>query len=134
MLLGHPGGPFWANRDLGAWTLPKGEIEGESEDPLDAAKREFAEETGFSTGTHWLPLGETRQRSGKLVMAWAFEGDCDPVALVSNAFEMEWPLRSGKVQSFPEIDRAAWFAVEAARAHIHEAQIVFLNRLQALVG
>jgi len=134
VLLAHPGGPFWAKRDLGAWTIPKGEFQAASEDPLEAAKREFSEETGFATGTRWVSLGEARQRSGKLVTAWAFEGDCDPAALVSNTFEMEWPPRSGLMQPFAEIDRAAWFSVDAARVHILEAQIVFIERLQALLG
>ena len=127
-------GRSWAKRDLGAWTIPKGEFQTESEDPLEAAKREFSEETGFATGTRWVSLGEARQRSGKLVMAWAFEGDCDPAALVSNTFELEWPSRSGLMQTFAEIDRAAWFSIDAARAQIHEAQIVFIDRLETLLA
>jgi predicted NUDIX family NTP pyrophosphohydrolase len=132
VLLVHPGGPLWAGRDLGAWSIPKGEMNDASEDPLDTAKREFAEETGFAPGTQWIGLGEVRQRSGKRVTAWAFEGDADPAALVSNAFEMEWPPRSGQRRAFAEVDRAAWFNLEAARLHIHEAQRVFLERLQAI--
>ncbi|WP_218511548.1 NUDIX domain-containing protein [Variovorax sp. dw_308] len=134
VLLVHPGGPLWARRNLGAWSIPKGEMNDPSEDPLDAARREFAEETGFAPGTQWTALGEVRQRNGKLVMAWAFEGDADPAALVSNTFEMEWPPRSGRRQAFAEVDRAGWFTLEAARLHLNDAQVVFLERLQALVG
>ena len=133
VLLVHPGGPLWAGRDLGAWSIPKGELDDLSEEPLAAARREFAEETGFASGTHWTPLGEARQQGGKLVMAWAFEGDADPAALVSNTFEMEWPPHSGRRQRFAEIDRAGWFTLESARLHLNVAQVVFLERLQAIV-
>ena len=131
VLLVHPGGPLWAGRDLGAWSIPKGEMNDASEDPLDTAKREFAEETGFAPGTQWIGLGEVRQRSGKRVTAWAFEGDADPAALVSNAFEMEWPPKSGTLQSFPEIDRAEWFPVDLALEKIFPDQRDFLSQLLA---
>ena len=133
VLLVHPGGPFWARKDEGAWTIPKGEYE-QGEDPLAAAKREFAEETGFAVREPFVPLGSRRQPSGKIVSVWAFESDCDPGALVSNAFEMEWPPRSGRKASFPEIDRAAWFAIGDARAKIHEGQLGFLDALEKLAG
>lgn len=106
-LLVHPGGPFWARRDEGAWSFSKGEYDSDVENALDAAKREFAEETCFAPGTRHVSLGEARQRSGKLVSAWAFEGDCDPEALESNSFELEWPPRSGKLKTYAEADRAA---------------------------
>jgi predicted NUDIX family NTP pyrophosphohydrolase len=128
VLLAHPGGPFWARRDDAAWTLPKGEI-GEAEEPLAAARREFEEETGFASAPPFHPLGELRQRSGKRISAWAFEGDADPAALVSNSFEMEWPPRSGRVQSFPEVDRVAWFALEQARLKLIAGQVPFLDAL-----
>lgn len=110
MLLVHPGGPFWAKRDLGAWTFPKGGYE-ESEDALEAAKREFVEETGFSIAEPFSSLGSLKQPSGKAVSIWAFESDCDLAALVSNEFEMEWPPKSGRTASFVEIDRAGWFSL-----------------------
>ena len=110
----HPGGPFWKNRDEGAWTVPKGNIEPD-EDPLAAARREFAEETGFTVDGEFVELGSFKQPGGKRVLVWALEGDCDPAKLTSNAFEMDWPPRSGKRQSFPEVDRGGWFGVEEAR-------------------
>jgi predicted NUDIX family NTP pyrophosphohydrolase len=130
VLLAHPGGPFWRNKDEGAWTLPKGEYE-PPEEPLDAARREFAEETGFDAPGPYLPLGEVKQKSGKRVAAWAFRGDCDPAALRCNTFEVEWPPRSGKRQSFPEIDRAQWFTLKEARGKILPAQRELLDRLEA---
>jgi predicted NUDIX family NTP pyrophosphohydrolase len=130
VLLAHPGGPFWRNKDEGAWTLPKGEYE-PPEEPLDAARREFAEETGFDAPGPSLPLGEVKQKSGKRVAAWAFRGDCDPAALRCNTFEVEWPPRSGKRQSFPEIDRAQWFTLKEARGKILPAQRELLDRLEA---
>ncbi len=132
VLLIHPGGPLWAKKDLGAWSIPKGEY-GESEDALEAAKREFVEETGFSYGKAFLPLGTLKQRSGKIVSAWAFEGNCDPGQLASNAFELEWPPRSGKLESFPEAERAAWFEIEEARRRIAEGQLKFLDELKRKV-
>ena len=128
VLLAHPGGPFWAKRDAGAWTIPKGEI-GEGEDPLVAARRELAEETGIDAGGEPRFLGEVKQRAGKVVLAWAIEGDFDPARLVSNPFSMEWPPKSGRMQEFPEVDRVEWFDIPAARAKINPAQAEFLDRL-----
>ncbi|MBE7939960.1 MULTISPECIES: NUDIX domain-containing protein [Ramlibacter] len=133
VLLAHPGGPFWQRKDSGAWTLPKGEIE-TGEDPLQAALREWREETGFAAGGPFAALGEVRLRSGKRVLAWAFEGDADPLALRSNGFEIEWPPRSGRMQSFPEIDRVAWFDLAQARERIAPAQTPFLDRLALAQG
>ena len=127
VLLVHPGGPFWAKKDLGAWSIPKGEFTAD-EDALSAAIREFQEETGFSASPPFLPLGSVNQ-SGKRVQAWAFEGDCDPETLVSNQFEMEWPPRSGKRVRFAEIDCGAWFALPEARGKLLAAQVDFLERL-----
>jgi len=132
VLLVHPGGPFWKNRDEGAWTIPKGEY-GDGEDALDAAKREFAEETGFPVEGPFQELAPVRQASGKVVRAWAVEGDCDAAAIRSNTFSMEWPLRSGKTAEFPEVDRAAWFALDEARRRILPAQMPLLDELAHLV-
>ena len=128
VLLAHPGGPFWARRDEAAWTLPKGEI-APGEDPLDAARREFLEETGFASAPPFWPLGELRQKSGKRISAWAFEGDADPALLVSNPFDMEWPPRSGRMQSFPEVDRVAWFSFEEAKRKLIAGQAPFIDVL-----
>jgi predicted NUDIX family NTP pyrophosphohydrolase len=114
VFLVHPGGPFWRNKDDGAWTIPKGLIE-PGEDPLAAARREFSEETGFTPDGDFMELGTFRRPGGKHVLVWAVEGDCDPAKLVSNAFEMEWPPRSGKRAQFPEVDRGGWFSIAAAR-------------------
>ena len=133
VLLAHPGGPFWSRRDEGAWTLPKGEIE-EGEDALAAARREFEEETGFSSAPPFLLLGELRQKSGKRITAWAFEGEADPEHLVSNPFEMEWPPRSGRMQRFPEVDRVAWFAPGEARARLLAGQAPFIDTLETLLA
>jgi predicted NUDIX family NTP pyrophosphohydrolase len=133
VLLVHLGGPFWAKKDAGAWFVPKGEINpGEGE--LSAAKREFEEETGLAAGAPLLPLGSVKHKSGKKVSAWAFEGDCDPAALRSNTFQMEWPPRSGKTREFLEIDRAAFFTAEAAREKMHPAEFEFLTRLAKLIS
>ncbi|CAN7765871.1 NUDIX domain-containing protein [Variovorax sp. LjRoot130] len=132
VLLVHPGGPFWPRRNEGAWSFPKGEYDSGVETALDAAKREFTEETGFTPGTRHASLGEAGQRSGKLVSAWAFEGDCDPQALESNTFELEWPPRSGNFKNFAEADRAAWFTMAAARKSILSGLVVFIDRLEAL--
>jgi predicted NUDIX family NTP pyrophosphohydrolase len=126
--LGHPGGPFWRNKDLGSWSIPKGLIS-ENEAPLAAAKREFAEEIGCCPRGEFLTLGEAKQPGGKIVHAWAVEGDWDSTSLKSNAFEMEWPPRSGRRQSFPELDRADWFDIDEARAKVLKGQAVFLARL-----
>jgi predicted NUDIX family NTP pyrophosphohydrolase len=129
VLLVHPGGPFWAKKDAGAWSIPKGEHE-EGEDARACALREFAEETGSAPAPGELrDLGTVRQKSGKVVRAWALEGDLDPETVRSNHFEMEWPPRSGRRLQFPEVDRAAWFGLDAARAKINPAQAAFLDRL-----
>lgn len=133
VLLAHPGGPYWSRRDAASWTLPKGEI-GEAEDPLAAACREFQEETGFTPAGPFLPLGECRMKSGKRIQAWAFEGDADPAQLHSNLFEMEWPPRSGRMQSFPEVDRVQWFDLAQARRKLIEAQVPLLDALGALLA
>jgi predicted NUDIX family NTP pyrophosphohydrolase len=130
VLLAHPGGPYFASKDDGAWTLPKGVVE-PGEEPLAGACREFTEETGFDCRAPFVPLGEVRQKSGKRVTAWAFEGDGDPDRLVCNSFELEWPPRSGQRQSFPEIDRLGWFTLDAAREKILPAQAPLLDRLAA---
>ena len=129
VFLVHPGGPFWKNKDAGAWSLVKGEYEG-AEDAMAAARREFAEETGFTLDeAEFLPLGEVRQAGGKVVTAWAVEQDLDPAMLRSNTFDMEWPPKSGKRQAFPEVDRAAWFQLPEARVKLIQAQTALLERL-----
>lgn len=133
VLLVHLGGPFWAKKDAGAWFVPKGEVE-PGEDQLEAAKREFKEETGFDPGDEVQPLGSVKHKSGKTVTAWAFEGDCDPAVLKSNTFTIEWPPHSGKQKEFPEIDRADFFTLEAARAKIHPAEFEFVARLNSLLS
>ena len=131
VLLVHPGGPFWAKKDLGAWSIPKGEHD-DGEDGLDAALREFREETGAELEAGELTdLGSIKQRGGKVVQAWAAEGDLDAAAVRSNTFTMEWPPRSGTMREFPEVDRAAWFSLEEARERINPAQAEFLDRLSA---
>lgn len=129
VFLVHPGGPFWAGKDAGAWTVPKGEYV-DGEEPLDAARREFAEETGFEARGEFIELGTVKQNSGKLVSAWAFQGDCDPGKLVSNVCEVEWPLRSGRKIEIPEVDRGAWFTPAAARRAILKTQQPFLDILE----
>lgn len=129
VFLVHPGGPYWQARDAAAWSIPKGEYPA-GEESIAAARREFLEETGFELGPgEWQSLGEVRLFSGKIVRAWAVEGDCDADAVRSNLFSMEWPPRSGKMQDFPEVDRAGWFTVEVARGKIHPSQRAFLDRL-----
>jgi predicted NUDIX family NTP pyrophosphohydrolase len=129
VLLVHPGGPYFQNKDEGAWTIPKGEVT-EGEDLLERAKIEFEEELGIAASGDWIELGSIRQKGGKIVHAWAFAGELkDDFKLVSNTFEMEWPPRSGKVQRFPEVDRARFFPLEEARRKINLAQTVFLDRL-----
>jgi predicted NUDIX family NTP pyrophosphohydrolase len=132
VLLVHPGGPFWAKKDNGAWFLPKGEV-APGEDELAAAKREFEEETSLKPAGPFVALGSVKHKSGKLVTAWAFEGDCDPSALKSNTFMLEWPPRSGKKQEFPEVDRAAFFTVESAREKIHPSEFELITRLNAIL-
>ena len=131
VLLAHPGGPFWKKRDEGAWTIPKGEI-GEGEEPFAAARREFLEETGIDPGERGDALTPCRQRSGKMVYAWAIEGDCDAGSVRSNEFSMEWPPKSGRMASFPEIDRAGWFGLDEARRKILPGQAPFLDELERL--
>jgi predicted NUDIX family NTP pyrophosphohydrolase len=133
VLLVHPGGPFWAKKDKGAWSISKGEY-ADGEQPLDAAKREFEEETGFSAQGEFLELGQVQQSGGKVVSAWAFAGDCDPAKLVSHRFSMEWPPRSGRMIEFPEVDRGGWFAIQDAREQILKSQAPFLDRLQQLLA
>ncbi len=133
VLLVHPGGPFWAQKDDGVWSIPKGEI-GDGEDPLTAARREFEEETGFSAEGEVIPLHTLRQPSGKLVHAFAMQKDIDASRVQSNTFDMEWPPRSGKYQAFPEVDRAAWFSLASARSKIVQGQAGFLSQLEAKLG
>ena len=133
VLLAHPGGPFWAKKDEGAWSIPKG-IPDNGEDLLAAARREFHEETGFTADGDFSPLGAHKQPGGKIVHAWAFEGDCDPAKLVSNEFEVEWPPRSGRRARFPEVDRAAWFDPREAMIKILRGQQPILLKLCALFG
>lgn len=130
VLLVHPGGPFWAAKDRGAWSIPKGECDRE-EQPLAAAQREFLEETGFTPKPPFLELGRIRQSGGKIVSAWAFEGDCDPAALVSNTCSLEWPPKSGRVIEFPEVDRSRWFSIPEAREFILKSQAPLLDVLWA---
>jgi predicted NUDIX family NTP pyrophosphohydrolase len=133
VLLVHLGGPFWKNKVRGAWFVPKGEIN-PGEDELAAAQREFQEETGLVPGDEFLPLGSVKHKSGKKVTAWGFAGDCDPSSLKSNTFEMEWPPKSGKMARFPEIDRADFFSVEAAREKMHPAEFEFVTRMEKRLG
>jgi predicted NUDIX family NTP pyrophosphohydrolase len=128
VLLVHPGGPFWAKKDLGAWSIPKGEYDPD-EEPLEAAGREFKEETGFDAHGDFMELTSIKQKGGKVVSAWAFKGDCNPESVKSNNFSLEWPPRSGRLVEFPEIDRAAWYTIEEAREKIFKGQIPFLDEL-----
>ncbi len=133
VLLVHSGGPFWKNKDDGAWSIPKGEV-AEGELLEDAARREFEEELGLRPSGALIGLSSVTQKSGKVVHAWAFEGDCDPTAIRSNTFTIEWPPKSGKMETFPEVDRAAFFAVATAREKIIPAQAPFLDRLATRLG
>lgn len=132
VLLAHPGGPFFKNKDDGVWSIPKGEIEPD-EDFLAAAQREFEEETGVKPTGPFVALTPVKQKGGKVVHAWAFEGDCDPSAIVSNTFTMEWPPKSGKQTAFPEIDRAEFFDLETARRKINAAQAGLIDELEKLL-
>lgn len=134
VLLVHPGGPFWARRDLGIWSIPKGLFDPELEQPLEAANREFTEETGFIVDGPFADLGTLRQRSGKIVHAFAAEADFDAASSRSNHFEMEWPRGSGTMASFPEVDRSEWFGLREARLKLLPGQLVFLDRLVEAVG
>jgi len=131
VFLVHPGGPFWAKKDDGAWSIPKGEYH-EDEDPWTVAAREFREETGFGVPASGTALSPVKQPSGKVISAWAVEGDLDAAAITSNTFMLEWPPKSGKQQAFPEVDRAAWFDLAAARRKILPGQRPFLDQLQQL--
>lgn len=132
VFLVHPGGPFWAKKDAGAWSIPKGEI-GAGEAPLQAAQREFLEETGFPIGGEFRALEPLKQAGGKSVHAWAIEADCDPSRLRSNLFSLEWPPKSGQTREFPEVDRAAWFTIPEARKKILAGQIGFIDQLVCLL-
>jgi predicted NUDIX family NTP pyrophosphohydrolase len=128
VFLVHPGGPFWKHKDAGAWTIPKGEIT-EGEEPLDAARREFEEETGFALEGPFRPLAPVRQASGKIVHAWAVEGDLDPEKIRSNTLDLEWPPGTGRVQKVPEVDRGAWFLPDEARRRINPGQAPLIAQL-----
>lgn len=132
VFLVHPGGPFWAKKDLGAWSIPKGEF-AEGEEPLQAARRELTEETGFTVDGVFRPLHPLEQSGGKVVYAWAIEADCDEAQINSNMFSIEWPPKSGSMQSFPEVDRAAWFNLDEARKRILAGQIGFIDQLSKLL-
>lgn len=129
VFLVHPGGPFWKNKEAGSWTIPKGEFTSD-EPALDAAVREFKEETGADLKGPFQPLSPIRQKGGKRVYAWALHGDLDPAAIVSNTFELEWPRRSGKQKTFPEVDKGGWFSLDDARQIINPAQIALLDELE----
>jgi predicted NUDIX family NTP pyrophosphohydrolase len=131
--LAHPGGPFWAHRDVGAWSLPKGLV-GTDETPLAAACREFAEETGIHPTGPFLSLGSVRQKAGKVIYAWAWEGNADPARVTSNLMRIEWPRGSGRWLRFPEVDRCAWFDLQSAREKLNPAQAAFIDRLEALLS
>ena len=133
VFLVHPGGPFWSKKDFGAWSIPKGEYLAD-DDPLVAAKREFVEETGLQPGTPFIELTPIQQAGGKVVRAWAFEGDADPTVITSNTFSMEWPPHSGEQQTFPEVDRADWFSIEEATQRILKGQVPLLLELQRLLS
>lgn len=133
VFLVHPGGPFWQKKDLGAWSIPKGEY-AEGEDPIAVARREFEEETSFQVEGELIPLADIKQPSGKIISAWALEGDCAAEDVQSNLFSMEWPPKSGKMQEFPEIDRAEWFRLEEAHRRIIKGQVGFLDQLAQKLG
>jgi predicted NUDIX family NTP pyrophosphohydrolase len=132
VLLVHPGGPFWAKKDLGSWSIPKGLFE-QDEDPLEAAKREFKEETGYQATGKFIPLTSLKQAGGKIIHAWAVEGNLDTSSIKSNTFPMEWPPRSGKWKNFPEVDRAEWLTIDVAKEKILKGQIGFIEELQKIL-
>ena len=132
IFLVHPGGPFFKNKDNASWTIPKGEFT-EEEEALAAAKREFLEETGQSIDGIFIPLSPITQKSGKIVYAWGVEGDIDPETIISNLFEIEWPPKSGKKQSFPEVDKGGWFDVETAKVKINPAQVALVEELEGIL-
>ncbi len=132
VFLVHPGGPLWSKKDLGAWSIPKGLYE--EEDPLQAARREFQEETGFRSEGRFIPLGSQKQSSGKVITAWAVEGDCNADAIRSNTFSIQWPPKSGRQQSFPEVDRAGWFSIETAKKKIVKGQVPFIQALVRILS
>jgi predicted NUDIX family NTP pyrophosphohydrolase len=133
IFLVHPGGPFWANKDDGAWSIPKGELD-EGEEPLEAAKREFREETGLVAEGEYQPLEPIRQSGGKIVHAWAVQGDLQPTAVKSNTFSLEWPPGSGKMRKFPEVDRAGWFKIDVAKRKILKSQLGLLEQLENILA
>ena len=133
VFLVHPGGPFWAKKDVGSWSIPKGEYDA-GEDALTAARREFREETGFELEGQLVPLATVRQAGGKVISAWALEGTCDPTRVRSDRFSMEWPPKSGRRAEFPEVDRAAWFTPSEARAKLTRGQVPLVDALCALLG
>jgi predicted NUDIX family NTP pyrophosphohydrolase len=133
VLLVHPGGPLWLKKDVEAWSIPKGLV-GQGEDPLEGAKREFREETGFSASGRFIPLEPVKLKSGKVIRAWAIEGDCDPAAIKSNTFTMEWPPRTGRQQIFPEVDRAQWFGIGEAKQKINQGQAGLLEELEHMTA
>ncbi len=132
VFLVHPGGPFWANKDLGSWSIAKGEYE-ENENALEVAKREFQEETGYAVEGEFIPLGQIKQPSRKVITAWALEADCDTRSITSNTFHLEWPPKSGMMQEFPEVDRAEWFSIASAKEKILKGQRGFLEILEKLL-
>jgi len=132
VFLVHPGGPFWEKKDAGSWSIPKGEYAPE-EDPLEVAKREFQEETSFPASGEFIPLTPRKQPSGKIIRAWAFEGDCDASAIQSNTFRLEWPPRSARQKEFPEVDRAGWFTIAVAKEKIVKGQAGFIDELHQIL-
>ncbi|MEO7767616.1 MAG: NUDIX domain-containing protein [Ferruginibacter sp.] len=133
ILLVHPGGPFWAKKDLGAWSIPKGDFD-DNENPLDAAKREFEEETGIKIAGKFIELTPVKQKAGKLIYAWALQKDVNTVEVKSNIFEMQWPPKSGKMKEFPEIDKAEWFGIEKTKEKVLQGQLPLIMELMGKIG
>lgn len=133
VLLVHPGGPLWDKKDIGAWSIPKGLVDGD-EDAIETAKREFEEETGFKVSGRFIPLSQQRTRSGKIIKAWAVEGYIDASNIKSNIFEMEWPPHSGRIREFPEVDRAGWFNIDEAKKRIIPSQLGFIEELERIIS